>query len=96
MRPSSEATARPSAFRRGISLDHTLGFGDLFGARREGFVRRRDLIGMDQRLAGKAEIAALAAGGGERIHIFEIGQHRIERIEAMRTRRQHANLQRGH
>ena len=67
-----------AAFRLGcgIGIDDALGFGNLFGPGREGLVCGRDLVGMDQRLAGEAEIAPLAAGGSESIEVLEIGQHR--------------------
>ena len=57
--------AFPGRARLGIGGDQPARPRHLLGARRERLVGRPDLVRMDQRLAVKAEIAALPAGGGE-------------------------------
>ena len=58
-------------------------------------VGRSDLIGVDQGLAVEAELAALAAGGGEAVVVGEVEMHAVERREAMGARRQQHEAERG-
>src|SRR6201999_4235437 len=80
-------------FCRGKSIDYASRLGDFFDAWRKRFVGRRDLVGMDQGLAGKAEIAPVLARCGKGFDILELRRDRIERIETMRARRQDTKLQ---
>src|SRR6185437_11622753 len=63
---------------------------DLLRRRREDRIAGIDMARMDQRLAVKAEIAALRAFGGEAFEIADVAVGAVEHFETMRMCRQHA------
>ena len=68
-RAIAAAALAAGGFGLGMGGDDAARPFDLFRARRVSKVGRRDLLGVDQRLAVKTELAALPAGKGEALVI---------------------------
>jgi len=70
--------------------DHLAGHRDLVGGGREHRVARLDLVGVNQRLAVEAEIAALQAFALEAVEIREVVVDAVDDVEPVGVGGQHA------
>ena len=85
--PSSDVEARPRRFRFLERGDDALGVRDFLRRRREAFVQRVDLLGMDRELALEAD-----ALGAQRVVAQPVG---IAQLEVRRVEREHVRGARG-
>ena len=76
--------AARGVFRQLERRDDLSRLRDFLGRRREDRVAGLDMARMDQRLAVKAEIAALRAFGGKAVDIAEVAVGPVEDFEAVR------------